>query len=355
MKHLVSLVDGTWLTPTHIGGGGIYSNIHRLNLVLADEYARDEKPQIVFYSRGLGAVSGIRKYTAGGFAYGIKEEIEDVYINIASNYVRTDKIYLYGFSRGAVIARVVAALISHVGLLLPWKLDKFPELWDHYKSGRAFEDSPEFCHPKVEIEFLGVFDTVYGGNNSAGRFQQRLKFSGKSLSRYVKHAVHLLAIDEQRPFFRPLLWEDSDDHEGLEQIGMPGVHGDVGGIYAADFLGLISFLTMVERTISKTKLAFELNRLEEMKNTAKLAFISNNISVAQEWSRLWRVICLNRKHHRIPLEGGSKQLRHFITDMIHGNEVTIRMSGNKKRYVVRGEFKDLPPLGKHASYNWKWD
>jgi len=87
-------------------------------LLLLDGAAHDGNEQIVFYSRGLGAVSGIRKYTAGGFAYGIKEEIEDVYINIASNYVpseepgKSDKIYLYGFSRGAVIARVVAGLIS---------------------------------------------------------------------------------------------------------------------------------------------------------------------------------------------------------------------------------------------------
>jgi uncharacterized protein (DUF2235 family) len=129
VRHLVSLVDGTWLTPTSIAGGNIFSNIHKINLYL-QKADKDGNPQIIFYCRGLGAVSGVRKYTAGGFASNIKEEVEDVYMNIASNYVKGDKIYLFGFSRGAVIARVVAGLISNVGLLSSSHLDRFPDIWN---------------------------------------------------------------------------------------------------------------------------------------------------------------------------------------------------------------------------------
>ena len=166
MRHLVSLVDGTWLTPTVVAGGNINSNIFRINNFLKCQ-ASDGNPQIVFYSRGLGAVSGIQKYTAGGFASNIKEEIEDTYINIASNYTEGDKIYLFGFSRGAVIARVVAGLISNAGLLSSWHLDKFPDIWALYKSGGMRDDEfpPEYCEPRAKVEFLGVFDTVYGGND----------------------------------------------------------------------------------------------------------------------------------------------------------------------------------------------
>jgi uncharacterized protein (DUF2235 family) len=122
-KHLVSLVDGTWLTPIDIGGRNTYSNIHRMNVFLADNMAKDGYPQFIFYNRGIGAVSGMRRYTAGGFAKGIVEQIEDVYINISSNYSTGDKIYLYGFSRGAVIAAVVARLISTIGLVDSRSLD----------------------------------------------------------------------------------------------------------------------------------------------------------------------------------------------------------------------------------------
>src|SRR6516162_11895179 len=78
---------------------------------------------------------------------------------------RGDKIYLFGFSRGAVIARVVAGLISNAGLLSSWHLDKFPDIWALYKSGGMRDDEfpPEYCEPRAKVEFLGVFDTVYGG------------------------------------------------------------------------------------------------------------------------------------------------------------------------------------------------
>ncbi|WP_431203793.1 T6SS phospholipase effector Tle1-like catalytic domain-containing protein [Bradyrhizobium betae] len=242
MKHLISLIDGTWISPNRIGAGETHSNIYKINLLLADDFASDRKQQIVFYSRGLGAVSGVRRYTSGGFAYGIKEEIEDVYINIASNYVRgetndsSDKIYLYGFSRGAVIARVVAALISNIGLLYPWEIDAFPKIWRLYREKQVFLDyhRPPECHERADIEFLGVFDTVYGGNDDDASAERRLQFAGRVLSRNVKNALHILAIDEQRPFFRPLLWEESEDtnavaHKGMRQIWMPGVHADIGG------------------------------------------------------------------------------------------------------------------------------
>jgi hypothetical protein len=86
MKHLVFLIDGTWLAPTDIGGRSRYSNVHRMNLFLADSLAKDRNPLFISYTRGIGAVSGFQRYAGGGIAKGIEEMIEDVYINISSNY-----------------------------------------------------------------------------------------------------------------------------------------------------------------------------------------------------------------------------------------------------------------------------
>jgi uncharacterized protein (DUF2235 family) len=264
VRHLVYLVDGTWVTPTVVAGGSTISNIQRINECLK-HVAKDGNPQIIFCSRGLGAVSGIRKYTEGGFASNIREEIEDVYMNISANYVQGDKIYLFGFSRGAVIARVVAGLISKVGLLFKWKLDKIPKIWDLYEDrlSTKSDDAMQYFLPGAKVEFLGVFDTVCGGNNTPEKMGRVLKFVGTQLSNNVIHAIHLLAIDEQRPFFRPLIWDNNDTHTSLKQIWMPGVHGDIGGIYPASFLGEVSFLTMVREVRSKTELAFAENLLQE--------------------------------------------------------------------------------------------
>lgn len=345
MRHLVSLIDGTWLTPTLVAGGNINSNVHRINLFLEDAKDRGGNAQIVFYSRGLGAVSGIRKFTAGGFASGIKEEIEDVYINIASNYVNGDRIYLFGFSRGAVIARVVAGLISNVGLLNSWELDRFPNIWALYKNGGVPDDAPppEYCQPKAKVEFLGVFDTVYGGNDTPEMVEKRLKFCGKRLSANVNHAVHILTIDEQRPFFGPLLWEQSDNHKYLKQIWMPGVHGDVGGIYPADLLGRVSFITMIDEAISNTDLAFESKRINRMKDSIKEDLDSKKFSVGQEWTKLWRIISLNRKQYRVPPKTASCQYRHVITDILCGQiSINMRAERTQRKYDVRDEFKRLP-------------
>ena len=343
MKHIVSLADGTWLTPTLVAGGNIFSNIHRMNVYLKDQFATDKNPQIVFYSRGLGAVSGIRKYTAGGFASGIREEIEDIYINIASNYVDGDRIYLFGFSRGAVMARVVAGLIANVGLLKSGDLERFPDIWNIYKSGGLPEDAspPSYCQPKAKVEFLGVFDTVYGGNDNERKLERRLKFTGKRLSANVKHAIHILAIDEQRPFFRPLLWEESDDHPSMEQIWMPGVHGDVGGIYPANLLGRVSFMVMIETVASKTQLAFETKDLNQLKSSIQHDLTNNNVSVGLEWTVLWRVMCLGRKHYRVPSQKASKQFLHPIADELVGRYVNMRKEKTRPQYAFRKEFGHL--------------
>jgi uncharacterized protein (DUF2235 family) len=345
VKHLVSLVDGTWLTPTLVAGGNTSSNIHRINLFLQCADDGDGNPQIVFYSRGLGAISGFHRYTAGGFAANIKEEIEDVYINIASNYVDGDKIYLFGFSRGAVIARVVAGLISNVGLLSSSNLDRFPDIWTIYKSGGRPEDAapPNYCHSKSNIEFLGVFDTVYGGNDTAKTLEKRLNFTGKRLSLNVKNAVQILAIDDQRPFFCPLPWEHSDNHPSIKQIWMPGVYGDIGGIFPASFLGKVSFLTMVCEAKSKTKLAFDSERLQDVKRSVEADLASKNFSVNQEWTNFWRIISLYRKYHRTPLDMGSYQSLHFIARELIGERINMRTEGSKPKYRIRDEFKSLQP------------
>ena len=107
----------------------------------------------------------------------------------------------------------------------------------------------------------------------------------------VKNAVQLLAIDESRSFFRPIMWtglKDPKTKNYLEQIWMPGVHSDVGGGYTNAFLSNISLLTMIDRVVAKTSLNF--NLAECRKYNAPLG-VGELLQVHNEYTKLWRLFC----------------------------------------------------------------
>src|SRR5262249_19328804 len=145
----------------------VYSNIYLLNTLLEADDANGHA-QIVHYSRGLGAVEGIRKYTSGGFAYGIDELVADLYINICSNFQKGDKIHIFGFSRGAVVARALSGLLSK-GILEDKHVNMFAHVWGNYlgtgevtlpglppNSHEKIADYTGLCsEPNPTIEFLG--------------------------------------------------------------------------------------------------------------------------------------------------------------------------------------------------------
>src|SRR5215831_3491760 len=234
-RHLIYFIDGTWLWAGSDYTLDAYSNIYVMNTLLK---ADDEKghAQIVHYSRGLGAVGGIRKYTSGGFAYGIDELLADLYINICSNYEPGDRLYVFGFSRGAVVARAFSGLLSK-GILKDKHVNMFAHIWRDYVSTgevtltgvakrapehqEAIVDYKSLCWEiEPKIEFLGVFDTVTGGHGIA-EVAQKLRLGERNLLPNIKHALQLLAIDETRSFFKPIMWtgiKDPSKTESLEQI-----------------------------------------------------------------------------------------------------------------------------------------
>lgn len=72
------------------------------------------------YSRGwLGELSSAASRTLGGGAqgYGIVQNIEDAYRYLMNVYEQGDKVFLFGFSRGAFTAQAVAGLLNKCGLL----------------------------------------------------------------------------------------------------------------------------------------------------------------------------------------------------------------------------------------------
>jgi uncharacterized protein (DUF2235 family) len=101
----------------------------------------------------------------------LNENVREVYCFLSNNYEEGDQIFLFGFSRGAYIARAVAGLIGTLGLLGKKSMEQFPEIYKHYKLRTAtnteawnqyFRDAElaKLQIPGVTIKVLGCWDTV---------------------------------------------------------------------------------------------------------------------------------------------------------------------------------------------------
>ncbi len=163
-----------------------------------------------------------------------------------------DKIYVFGFSRGAFTARFLARMIATIGLLSKGNEEMVPFAYKSYQdyetgvgSFKTAQDHQKwmdnfkvtFCRLDVKVHFLGLFDAV----NSVGYFD--VPFTRKTYlptvlgtARHVRHAV---SIDERRCKFKPaLLHQDirgtQDDGEDIKEVYFAGNHGDVGGGWLAE-------------------------------------------------------------------------------------------------------------------------
>lgn len=195
---------------------------------------------------------------------GINRQIRRVYGRLASQYRPGDRIFLFGYSRGAYAVRSLAGVIDRVGLLkAEHATERNVEIaYRHYRRAtcgtahRAFVK--RFCHAEAPIEMVGVWDTVKALGFRAPviwRWAEKAhEFHDHSLGPSIRHGYHALALDETREAFQPVLWETPDDFPGhVEQVWFRGSHGDVGGQLAgflpARPLANIPLTWMLERAV----------------------------------------------------------------------------------------------------------
>lgn len=181
--------------------------------------------------RSTGAVASGR---------GINRQIRRAYGYLASRYRPGDRIFLMGYSRGAYAVRSLAGIIDMVGLLRAEEATErnIRDVYRHYENdpassaARAFADNK--CHGDVDIDMIGVWDTVKSlGVNAPILWRlsiARHAFHNHELSHNVRNGFHALALDETRVAYRPVLWTCPDGWEGrVEQVWFRGTHGDIGG------------------------------------------------------------------------------------------------------------------------------
>lgn len=172
---------------------------------------------------------------------GINRQIRRAYGFLASRYRPGDTIFLIGYSRGAYAVRSLAGLIDSVGLLRRDRatVRHIRLAYRHYRRGATGPAAEAFrannCHPGVEVEAVGVWDTVKSLGVRLPLFwrfsEEKHGFHSHDLGDHIRNGFHALALDETRQAYRPVLWDSRPDWPGdrLEQVWFKGRHGDVGG------------------------------------------------------------------------------------------------------------------------------
>ena len=268
-KNIVILADGTGQE----GGKGHDTNIYKLFRMLEDR----TETQVVFYDEGLG--TDWHKFTGNAFGAGFSKNVLQCYQFIFDNYNAGDKIFLFGFSRGAATVRSVASFIHYFGILPKTRPELIKRAFKLYKKGRQIkanvlrrqddkhsrilnDKARRFTHEHpnqwADIEFLGVYDTVpaigivalAGLNTMLGKILN-YNFHDFKLHPSVKNAYHAISIDDDRLWFHPSLWtEKAREEQIIEQVWFSGSHTDVGGGFKEPGLSDITLEWMVEKAVS---------------------------------------------------------------------------------------------------------
>ena len=272
-KNIVVCMDGTWNDPTE--KTNVYSLFNALvaepevfnrDEVAVGQYRRREADGLLaFYLEGVGARGRSQELFGGALGVGLHARVLHAYLLVSRSYDTGDKLWIFGFSRGAWSARSLAGLISKAGLLSPNDteglegLAKAQDLWLRTKTERTLSHGETFWqnNDEVPIRLVGVWDTVgalgvpfFNGLKAFDRAEKHLfDFADLTLSPRVEYGRHALAIDERRKDFEPTLWEARGDGT-IKQVWFAGVHGDVGGGYKEIGLSAIALEWMVSEAIA---------------------------------------------------------------------------------------------------------
>lgn len=282
MARIAIFCDGTWNTPkieqpTHVAR--LFDKTPKTNAqhtqYIEGVGTGDDAPD--FLAKVLMKVGG------GAFGWGLDAHIKRAYTELCAQYEAGDEIFVFGFSRGAYTARSLVGMIRKCGIVADPTPQNVDEAFKLYRK-RGVENHPDALHVmqerrrmsphvatseadltwrathpwpgpqgnhhKVEIAYLGVWDTVGALGLPAPLlgpvatlWNKKYRFHDMSLTSLVKAARHAVALDERRVFFKPTLWDNleaSREGAGLnegdrsperpyQQQWFVGTHSMVGG------------------------------------------------------------------------------------------------------------------------------
>lgn len=259
-KNIVVCLDGT---NDELGSGRPTNPAKVFEMLDLDQPTR----QIAYYDPGVGTLPAatargkLGRFTSRigqmAFGYGMKTNLMQAYGWLMANYQPLDRLYIFGFSRGAYTARALVGMLARPGLLRSGSDNLVEYAVKQYARKRsvAAEDalaaqSAEFADTlcwgtqsqrmnpdwpycpdeqgrihSIPIEYLGVWDTVEA-SGLAGIGE--VKWPDTRSLWNVHRIRHAVSIDESRRPYRDFLVEKRKD---VEEVWFAGVHCDVGGTF----------------------------------------------------------------------------------------------------------------------------
>ena len=295
-KNIVLLSDGTGNSASSPFKTNVW-RIYQAIDIQAPPSGSADLEQLVYYDNGVGTENFKPLAALGGaFGVGVWQNVQDLYTYVCRNYRNGDHIYGFGFSRGAFTIRLLMGLIGKCGIVVPnpdseaalleavdmayeafrrdfllrasrerhmiyhWLLrePKYETATAHTGSPVKMidlRDVPLGPHATIkhqhrpQIPFVGVWDTVdaYGMpvdemKLAIDRWVWPMSFADRELSGFIQRARHALSLDDERPTFRPVLWNEVPrqgpplGNDRIQQVWFAGVHANVGGGYPDDGL-----------------------------------------------------------------------------------------------------------------------
>src|SRR4029077_15324140 len=149
----------------------------------------------------------ITRLLGKAIGYGLEADVRDAYVFLMNHFEPEDRLFLFGFSRGAYTVRVVAALLHMYGLLprgnealVPYAIRMMTaDGEERFQLAGQFRDT--FARP-CKPWFVGLWDTV----SSVGWIDHPLKVPFTANNPDIANGRQAISIDEQRAFFRQNLW-----------------------------------------------------------------------------------------------------------------------------------------------------
>jgi uncharacterized protein (DUF2235 family) len=276
MKSIAIFCDGTWNNKDRTDDD---TSVARIFQALEDEKNSGREGLELCYIPGVGTNDDrgfigktIDKWRGGALGRGLTEDIREGYTCLCNLYEAGDKIYIFGFSRGAYTARSLAGMIRASGLVqsqgdidtamtryrnrdastkpttdesLEFRAQKSPDFYTNNAERDWRSQNGKPTGAPITIAYLGIFDTV-GAHGIPGILGQlRLipgghGFHDLELSSMVQSGRHALGLDERRKLFSHTEWANLprlNQNTGMDAQGgaryrqewFPGDHGMVGG------------------------------------------------------------------------------------------------------------------------------
>jgi uncharacterized protein (DUF2235 family) len=267
---------------------------------------RDPEGQIAYYDPGVGTIwePGTLTKTAQkvemlfglAFGLGVSRNVAEAYLFLMQAYQPDDHLYIFGFSRGALEARALAALIYRCGLLQVQLASLQPyamKLFEVPGNFPVVDSFKETFSQEVGITFLGLWDTV----TSYGNVWSPIHWPNVTKNPAVAYVAHAIAIDERRAFFRQNRWSPSP-RQRVEEVWFAGVHSDVGGGYDAS-TGRLWAITLdwMIRHAAEAGLRFVNSAVQTILSAGKTATPDAETDQHDSLTTAWKALeCVPRRH-----------------------------------------------------------